>query len=124
MTKTYVKGKEYRINTDELGEKCDVVSFYTHSDDVSFDDGTTATDLKRDIKILSSEIVDLSSDLQDCFQSASNGKELVASAITGMGVETSSDATYKTMADNIRKIETVREGETLAYQLPRFLMLQ
>jgi hypothetical protein len=44
--------------------------------------------------------------IQECFKSASNGKSLVASAITGMGVETASDATYATMAENITNIKT------------------
>lgn len=39
--------------------------------------------------------------LDECFQSASNGKALVASAITGKGVSTASNASYATMAGNI-----------------------
>ena len=38
------------------------------------------------------------------FTSVSNGKQLVASAITDMGIITSQDATYQTMANNIRNI--------------------
>lgn len=37
----------------------------------------------------------------ELFQSVSNGKTLVANAITGKGIETSSDATFATMANNI-----------------------
>jgi hypothetical protein len=39
--------------------------------------------------------------VEECFQSASDGKALIASAITGKGIETASDATYETMAQNI-----------------------
>jgi len=39
------------------------------------------------------------------FQSVSNGKALVASAITGKGVTTASDATFQIMADNINAIQ-------------------
>lgn len=42
--------------------------------------------------------------LNKCFQSVSNGKSLVASAITDKGVETASDATFAVMSDNISKI--------------------
>lgn len=42
--------------------------------------------------------------IDNCFQSASDGKKTVASAITGMGVSTAADATYATMAANIKKI--------------------
>ena len=38
------------------------------------------------------------------FQSVSDGKALVASAITDKGVQTASDATFQTMADNIAEI--------------------
>lgn len=44
--------------------------------------------------------------LEDCFQSVSNGKELLASAITDMGVETDANATWEVMVANIRSIET------------------
>ena len=38
------------------------------------------------------------------FQSVSDGKALVASAITDKGVQTASDATFQTMAKNIAEI--------------------
>lgn len=38
--------------------------------------------------------------------SVSNGKSLIASAITDKGVSTASDATFQTMANNIRSIQT------------------
>ena len=44
--------------------------------------------------------------IDELFTSASNGKELIADAITGMGVSTSANDTYATMAGNIEKIET------------------
>lgn len=42
----------------------------------------------------------------ELFQSVSDGKETVASAVTDMGVDTAEDATFATMAENIRKIDT------------------
>lgn len=42
----------------------------------------------------------------ELFQSVSDGKATVASAVTDMGVDTAADATFATMAQNIRKIET------------------
>ena len=44
--------------------------------------------------------------IDECFQSVSNGKSLVASAITDKGVTTASDATFATMATNIENIVT------------------
>lgn len=42
--------------------------------------------------------------IESCFQSVSEGKSLVASAITDKGVETAEDATFETMAENITSI--------------------
>lgn len=42
----------------------------------------------------------------ELFQSVSNGKTLIASAITDMKVETDATDTFETMANNIRSIET------------------
>ena len=44
--------------------------------------------------------------ISETFQSVSNGKTLVASAITDKGVQTSSDATFTQMASNIQQITT------------------
>lgn len=44
--------------------------------------------------------------VNECFQKASDGKALIASALTGMGVETSADATFAQMAEKISTIET------------------
>lgn len=46
----------------------------------------------------------LKSDIDSCFQSVSEGKSAIASAITDKGVSTASDATFQTMATNISKI--------------------
>ena len=44
--------------------------------------------------------------IDQLFQSVSNGKSQIASAITDKGVSTSSSASFSTMASNIRRIET------------------
>lgn len=51
-------------------------------------------------------ISQLNANQQQLFTSVSNGKTKVAAAITGQGVPTASDATFDTMASNIRQIET------------------
>lgn len=43
--------------------------------------------------------------VNECFRSASDGKALIASAITGKGVNTDSKATYAAMAENISSIQ-------------------
>lgn len=50
------------------------------------------------------DVNEMNEAVNSCFQSVSDGKALVASAITGKGVTTSSDATFDVMATNITAI--------------------
>ena len=54
----------------------------------------------------------LNDDLQEVFTSVSNGKELIADAITDKGVETSATDTFATMASNILDIPSGGGGGT------------
>lgn len=51
------------------------------------------------------------------FQSVSNGKTAIAAAITDKGVETAADATFNTMAENIKAIKSGGSGE-LPFEVP------
>lgn len=53
-----------------------------------------------------SQVTSLQSEIDSLKSSVSNGKSAVASAITDKGVSTSATASFDTMAENIRKIET------------------
>lgn len=55
------------------------------------------------------QYTELSSKYDQLFQSVSNGKSLIASAITGKGVSTASDATFQQMATNINSIQVERD---------------
>ncbi len=55
---------------------------------------------------LQTQIDSMDEKVKQCFTSASNGKKAIASAITGKGVSTASDATFATMATNIGNIKT------------------
>lgn len=55
------------------------------------------------------ELTKLNESLESCFQSVSNGKTLVASAITDQGIETDATATFEVMANNIRRIERTQK---------------
>ena len=59
----------------------------------------------------------LETQVNELFQSVSNGKTAVANAITDKGVSTSSTATFATMATNISKINTYKE-ETKSFPVP------
>ena len=69
-----------------------------------------ATQIKLDNANFSS--TNINDGMNELFISVSNGKAIVAAAITGKGVETASDASFKTMADNINAILTFTEGTT------------
>lgn len=60
----------------------------------------------EDVILDASDFTTLSNKLDEVFQSVSNGKALIASAITDQGVETNSDAAFQTMADNISILAT------------------
>ena len=54
--------------------------------------------------------------LAELFQFVSNGKTLVASAITDKGITTSNTDSFQTMANNITQIEQGTTGDTLLYK--------
>lgn len=55
-------------------------------------------------------ITSLNTKTNELFQSVSNGKQLIAEAITDKGVNTSANDSYSTMATNIRNIKTSSDG--------------
>lgn len=55
---------------------------------------------------------DVKGAINEVFQNVSNGKQLIATAITDKGVTTSSDSTFQTMATNIRGIPNQGGGIT------------
>ena len=54
--------------------------------------------------------------LAELFQSVSNGKTLIASAITDKGIATSNTDSFQTIANNIAQIEQGTTGDTLLYK--------
>ena len=57
---------------------------------------------------------DLKGAINEVFQNVSNGKQLIATAITDKGVNTSSNDTFQTMATNIGKISS---GSSITYSV-------
>lgn len=55
---------------------------------------------------LQEQVNGVSTRVEECFTSVSNGKKAVASAITGKGISTAEDAEFATMAENIGKIKS------------------
>lgn len=70
--------------------------------------GSTQYGLSEDITSVDSQVSNLQEDMAELKNSVSDGKALVASAITDKGVATAADATFNVMASNIRNIQTER----------------
>ncbi len=67
---------------------------------------TLANDVNENFEDVGEAISNLNTTTRELFTSVSNGKRNVAAAITDQGVTTASDASFNTMATNIRKIPT------------------
>ena len=74
----------------------------------NFRDNLNASQVKLENANFSS--TNVNDGMTELFISVSNGKKTVADAITGKGVATSGDASFKQMADNINAILTFNEG--------------
>ena len=55
---------------------------------------------------LQEQVNEVSTRVEECFTSVSNGKKAVANAITGKGISTAENAEFATMAENIGKIKS------------------
>jgi len=108
------KGNAYRIcidDSDPTNLKWERESFWTAASDVEFEDGMTAEQKIDEIN------ANVQEKFNQLFQSASDGKSLIASTITGLGVNTASDATYQVMSNNIKILATNKynEGYNVGY---------
>lgn len=66
-------------------------------------------DVTEYVEAVDKKVDDVEQRVEDCFQSVSNGKRMIAEAITGKGIITSANDTFKTMADNINNIPSKTE---------------
>ena len=87
-----------KIDSTELGGFCDKL-FYL----IKLITGDVKVSTKG---TLQNQIDEMSTKVDDCFTSVSDGKKAVASAITDKGVTTAQNAEFATMAANVRKIKT------------------
>lgn len=92
----FKKFKDY-IKTDSGYQ---LTSYWTSSKSVIMGDGTD------DANTLETSFNNLKTKVDNCFSSVSNGKRLVANAITDKGVKTDANAEFATMANNINSIIT------------------
>lgn len=105
---TKKSGQYYRVFTGESNgvKSFDRYSFVTDASDVIFDDGTTAEDKFGG----SGSIANINKEIEELKKSVSDGKKKVATAITDKGKATDSNASFQTMADNIRLMAGIQYG--------------
>lgn len=84
-----------KINTDIAGQQA-----YTDQKTQAIVD-----DVNANFEDVEDAIDQLNDNVNDLFQSVSDGKELIAEAITDKGVTTSANDSFSTMANNIRQIQ-------------------
>ena len=73
---------------------------------VYVDKTLTKSNNAADAKVVGDKLTEVNTEITALKKSVSDGKELVATAITGQGVATESTDTFATMAENIGKIES------------------
>lgn len=77
--------------------------------------GSTQYGLNEEVNVVDSDVSNMQEDIEELKNSVSDGKAQVASAITDKGVATASDATFDTMATNIRNIPTGDANNLFGY---------
>ena len=96
---------EYNIISDEaLDALCGAIKGIANAGEILDDTGVATNKTYSSFKI--------QEELDKLFQSVSNGKNLIASAITDKGVETLADATFEQMAENIGGISSGGYSQT------------
>lgn len=73
------------------------------------DSGTAVSQITGELNNLGTEVEALGSEVETLKKSVSDGKTLLANAITEMGIETASDASFETMASNVSELSTAGE---------------
>ena len=85
-----------RINQDSIGKINTIVT----------DNSKSIQDMNVGVLENKSMISDMKMQLNDCFQSVSNGKALLASTLTDKGIDTVSDASFGEINNNILNLYT------------------
>ena len=78
--------------------------------------------VKIQLQTNTQELNSINGQLQELFQSVSNGKSLIASAIADMGVSTLATDTFEVMANNIRNITTLPNVDDIVLENGEFLI--
>ena len=108
---------DFNYNADILDAKVKEISnklssISTNAKNTSFDNssnGMVATNVQDAIEENKTSILKQGRDIDSLKLSVSNGKQLIASAITDKGVDTSNEDSFQIMANNINNISTMKD---------------
>lgn len=110
-----ITGKKFRKLTDTVHKQWQRISFWHKASDCEFDDGKTAetkvgaiNGITSDFTCENESIAASMVAVSQLFQSASEGKKLLAATLTGLGVSTAADATFSQIKTNISTLNTNR----------------
>lgn len=92
------RGSNVKEALDDLSDR--------NASNILYDDYSTIYSVIGDIDELGTENKNLVDAVNEVFTSVSNGKELIADAISDKGIETSATDTFETMATNISNIRS------------------
>lgn len=107
IPKSFIQAKNYQYVYSKLELRLKVTEGVTvniHNISVKY----LSDNVEYDIDYINNEIrfTDLDIKTRELFQSVSNGKQLIASAITDKGIQTEAISEFSVMADNIRNISS------------------
>ena len=104
---------KFRLNRKNSSGSYDTIHYESSSNIILRPNSTT---VENSLISLETSYTSLNSEMTSLKTSVSNGKAQIASAITGKGVSTSSSASFSTMANNIKKLNTV-SGSTYLFKV-------
>ena len=88
----------------------------------SIDKALTSSGSAADAKVVGDKLTEVNTEITALKKSVSDGKKLVATAITDKGVATESTDTFATMAENIGQIENGSSFDKVIVSLDKFMI--
>ena len=109
-----------------LGDRLDCIDSTIDNMVIEYSDESISVEfpsLINDINTIRDQYNTIAEKQDELFQSVSNGKKMIASAITDMGVSTLATDTFEVMANNIRNITAIPDvGDTIVLETGEFLV--
>lgn len=106
-----IRETEFEINSDKYGYiNADYIITCKEAGDLTVSKDYYEEHGAVDVGDLSQQVEQCNTDIETLKKSVSDGKDLLADAITEKGIQTASDDTFKLMAEKIKQIQSVGYG--------------